>query len=63
MSLVHLDWHTSDFNGKEVCAVLDDSLRYVLEGGEFDEATADSAIALMNEAISRYCWLQISLMS
>jgi transposase InsO family protein len=57
MSLVHLDWHTSDFNGMQVCAVLDDSSRCVLAGGEFDEATADNAIGLMKKAIYKYGWL------
>ncbi|HPS91939.1 MAG TPA: DDE-type integrase/transposase/recombinase [Methanothrix sp.] len=57
MSLVHLDWHSSDFNGTEVCAILDDSSRCVLAGGEFEEATADNAIKLMREAISKYGWL------
>jgi transposase InsO family protein len=57
MSLVHLDWHSSHINGKQMCAVLDDSSRCVLAGGEFDEATADNAIGLIREAISRYGWL------
>ncbi len=57
MSLAHLDWHTSDINGTQVCAVLDDSSRCVLAGGEFQEATADNAIKLLQEAISEYGWL------
>ncbi|MBN1235695.1 MAG: hypothetical protein JW999_06555, partial [Methanotrichaceae archaeon] len=35
---VHLDWHTSRINGKEVCVVLDDSSRFILAGGEFPAA-------------------------
>jgi putative transposase len=57
MSMVHLDWHESDFNGMQVCAVLDDSSRCLLAGGEFEEATADNAIVLMREAIANYGWL------
>ena len=57
MSMVHLDWHTSDINGMQVCAVLDDSSRCVLAGGEFQEAATENAIKLLQEAISKYEWL------
>jgi len=43
LSTVHLDWHTREINGKEVCVVLDDSSRFILAGGEFDAATAKQA--------------------
>ncbi len=36
LTLVHLDWHISRLNGKKVCAVLDDSSRRILSGGEND---------------------------
>jgi putative transposase len=29
LTAVHLDWHTSGVNGKEVCVVLDDSSRFI----------------------------------
>ena len=51
---VHLDWHTSRFNGKEVCVVLDDSSRFILAGGEFQAATAENSIALMRRALEDY---------
>ena len=41
LTAVHLDWHTSKVNGKEVCVVLDDSSRCVLAGGEFEAATTE----------------------
>ena len=41
---VHLDWHTSQINGKEVCVVLDDSSRFILAGGEFAAATGEVSI-------------------
>ena len=31
LTAVHLDWHTSRINGKEVCVVLDDSSRFNLQ--------------------------------
>jgi len=46
LTAVHLDWHTSKINGKELCVVLDDSSRCILAGNEFDEATAVQSLTL-----------------
>ena len=54
MSLVHLDWHTSKINGKEVCVVLDDSSRFILAGGEFAVATAEISIGLVRKVLKDY---------
>lgn len=54
LTAVHLDWHTSRFNGKEVCAVLDDSSRLILSGGEFPAATAEASIDLVRTALKDY---------
>jgi hypothetical protein len=53
LSAVHLDWHTSK-NGKEVCVVLDDSLRFILAGGEFDGATGGTSIELVRKVLEDY---------
>jgi len=59
LSMVHLDWHTSIHDGKKVfvCAVLDDSSRRILAGGEFDAETTDYALRLLKEAMGRFGWL------
>ena len=57
LSLVHLDWHVSKFNGKEVCVVLDDSSRRILAGGEFDAETTENSIKLLQEALDSFGWL------
>ena len=57
LSLVHLDWHTSKCNGKKVCAVLDDSSRRILAGGEFDAETTENSISLIQEALDNFGWL------
>ena len=57
LSLVHLDWHISKFNGKEVCVVLDDSSRCILAGGEFDAETTENSIKLLQEALDSFGWL------
>ncbi len=36
LEAVHMDWHVSKFNGKQVCVVLDDARRMILAGKEFD---------------------------
>jgi len=59
LSMVHLDWHTSIHDGKKayVCAVLDDSSRRILAGGEFDAETTDNALQLLKEAMGEFGWL------
>lgn len=59
LSAVHLDWHTQDTTGKEVCAVLDDSSRYVLAGGEFDAATAENSIYLVQEVLDKFGYIKV----
>jgi hypothetical protein len=54
LTAVHLDWHTSRFNGREVCVVLDDSSRFILSGGEFSAATAEASIDLVREALEEF---------
>ena len=56
LSLVHLDWHTSDHDGKKVyvCVVLDDSSRRILAGGEFDAETTENSLQLLEEAMERF---------
>jgi putative transposase len=57
LSLVHLDWHTRDCDGKKVCVVLDDSSRRILAGEEFDAETTENRIKLLQEALEKYGWL------
>ena len=57
LTLVHLDWHTSKLNGMKVCAVLDDSSRRILAGGEFDAETTENSIQLIQEALDNFGWL------
>jgi transposase InsO family protein len=54
LSAVHLDWHTSKINGKEVCVVLDDSSRFILAGGEFEAATGEISIDLVRKVLEYY---------
>jgi putative transposase len=54
LTAVHLDWHTSRFNGKEVCVVLDDSSRFILAGGEFPAATTENSIELVRKVLEDY---------
>lgn len=54
LTAVHLDWHTSKINGKEVCIVIDDSSRCILAGGEFDAATAEASISLIQEVLMKF---------
>lgn len=54
LSAVHMDWaHNSELN-IWVCAVLDDASRLILAGGEFENATAENSIALLDESYNKY---------
>lgn len=55
LSAVHLDWHDSKaVPGKKVCAVLDDSSRFILAGLESDQATAELSIGLVQTVLQDY---------
>jgi len=54
LTAIHLDWHTSKINRKEVSVALDDSSRYILAGDEFDAATAENSIGIVKEVLDRY---------
>lgn len=58
LTAVHLDWHTGKVIEKEVCVVLDDSSRYILAGREFDAATAESSISLVQDTLDNYSWIR-----
>jgi putative transposase len=54
LSAVHMDWaHNSELN-KWVCAVLDDASRLILAASEFDNATAENSISLLDESYNKY---------
>lgn len=52
LSAVHMDWFSG--NGKQVCAVIDDASRMILAAGEFENATTDNSIKLLDEAYHKY---------
>ena len=54
LSAVHMDWFFNEKYGRWVCAVLDDASRMILAAGEFDNATAESSIKLLDEAYRKY---------
>lgn len=54
LTAIHLDWHTSKINRKEVSAALDDSSRYTLTGDEFDAATGKNSIGIVEAVLNEY---------
>ncbi|MGZ8538903.1 MAG: DDE-type integrase/transposase/recombinase [Flavisolibacter sp.] len=53
LSAVHIDWHLSKVNGKQLCSIIDDASRKLLSAGEFDNATEENSLKVLNEAIER----------
>lgn len=50
-SLGHTDYHESKcISGKQLIVWIDDASRYILSGGEFDEATTKNAIKIVKDA-------------
>jgi len=58
LSAGHLDWHEPS-TGVKVCVVLDDASRKILSGGEFDAATEENSIKLVQEVIDKYGHIQV----
>jgi putative transposase len=54
LSAVHMDWAYNSESKKWVCAVLDDASRLILAAGEFDNATAENSISLLDEGYNKY---------
>ena len=49
-------WHTDycEVEGKQIISFIDDASRKVVSSGEFDEATTDNALAVLNAGISSH---------
>ena len=58
LSAGHIDWHVNKKN-KQFCAIIDDSSRKILAAGEFDKATTQNSIKLMDEVIEKYSYIKI----
>ena len=54
LSAVHMDWAYNSDPKMWLCAVLDDASRMILVAGEFDQATAENSIMLLEDAYSKY---------
>jgi len=54
LSAVHMDWYYNTELKKWVCAVLDDASRKVLSAGEYDRATAETSVTLLDRAYKTY---------
>jgi len=48
-SLVHGDWHRTTEDHPHAIIWLDDASRYILAGGEFENATGENSIATIQE--------------
>lgn len=59
LSTIHLDWHASKYNGKQVCVAIDDASRKILAWGEFDEATTENSILTVRKVIDKYRYVRV----
>jgi hypothetical protein len=55
LTAIHLDWHTSKaVQEKQVCIAIDDIFRRIHAGGEYDSATAEISMGLVQEVLDRF---------
>ena len=59
LSAGHMDWHQKRGQSQHFCAVIDDSSRKILAAGEFDNATKENSIRLVQQVIDKYGHLRI----
>jgi putative transposase len=54
MSAGHIDWCEKGINGTKVCAILDDSSRKILAGGEFGSANTENTKKVVDQMVKEY---------
>jgi len=59
LSAIHLDWHDSKYNNLKVCVAIDDASRKILAWGEFESATAENSIFIVQRVIDEYEHIRI----
>lgn len=58
LSAGHMDWHLKRGQEQHFCAVIDDSSRKILAAGEFENATTENSIRLVQQVIEKYSHLR-----
>ena len=56
MSAGHIDWHEDEKNSIKVCAILDDSSRKILAGGEYSTINTENSMKVIDQMVERY-WI------
>ena len=54
LSAGHIDWHEKGANGTYVCAIIDDSCRKILAGGEFDACNTKNSKQVVDQLVEDY---------
>lgn len=54
LSAGHIDWHEKGPNGTCVCAILDDSSRKILAGGEFESCNTENSKKVVSQVVEGY---------
>ena len=54
LSAGHIDWHEKGINETMVCAIIDDSSRRVLAGGEYSSCNTENSKRVVDQVVERY---------
>lgn len=54
LSAGHMDWYDKGVNGTNVCAIIDDSSRRILGGGEFDTENTEYSKVVFKQVVDNY---------
>jgi putative transposase len=54
LSAGHIDWHEKGINETMVCAIIDDSSRMILAGGEYSSCNTENSKRVVDQVVERY---------
>ena len=54
LSAAHIDWHEKGLNGTDVCAIIDDSSRKILAGGEYTACNTENSKRVVDHVVEQY---------
>ena len=55
----HIDWHEKGVNDTMVCAIIDDSSRRILAGGEFDACNTKYSKQIVDKVLEKYGHIRV----
>ena len=58
LSAGHIDWHEKGMDNTNVCAIIDDSCRKILSGGEYESINTSNSKKIVMKVVENYFYLR-----